>query len=810
MTALNYFLHDIVLVMDESGRVIDANDRAIDAYGYTREELLLLSIHDLLVPSTPSEFPSNWNSVGENGHALFETVHRRKNGSSFPVEVGARLLSIDGQRFRQSVIRDISKRKLAEEELKRTARALRVLSSCSRAVIQAEDEATLYAETCRIITDAGGYAMAWIGLAEHDERKSARIVATSGSGAASYLNSSEVTWGDEPHGRGPFGTCIRTGETVICSRLQADPNFDPWRRQAAQHSYNSILALPLRCDAVTGALLIYASEPDAFDTEEMRLLEDLAANLSMGIVTRRRQAERERAAADLRDSETRFRTVFENANDGIVILDFEGHVLEANAVVCRRLGYTREEFLRMNVRQIDSPETAAMLGDRMGAVMQLGGAVFEAVNVRKDGSEIPVEVSSRLFDYCGQPAILGVTRDITERKRAQTEAAERAAELERAKTEAEAASRAKSEFLTHMSHEMRTPMNGLIGVTDLLLDTPLIGEQREFAEIIRKSAQGLLTVVDDILDLSKIEAGKMKIESAVFDIVDCVRQAGELIAPQARAKRLTFTFQGSAASRCVRGDAGHVRQIVLNLLGNAIKFTETGLVELRLSSSEPAEGSAIYRISVKDTGIGIAASHLPLLFTKFTQIDSSVTRKHEGTGLGLALSRELAELMGGTLNVVSEPGRGSEFLLALPLQCIQDGPPQATASNPEPALPARARRILLAEDNAINQRLAVRILEKFGCQVDVAFNGRQAVEMAERFPYEMIFMDCRMPEMDGYAATQAIRSRPLDCSQIPIVALTAHAAVGAREECLRAGMDDYVAKPIHCADLEHALLKWCP
>ena len=804
LAGLTYSRHDIVLLMDEAGRIVDVNALAVDAYGYSREELLGMSIGDLRVAADNTQF---------------ETLHRRKDGTFFPVEVSAGLRCVGEREYQASIVRDVG-RKESEQQLSRTTRALRVLSSCSRAVIQAQDEARLFADTCQIITDAGGYAMAWIGIAQNDERKSVRAAAARGFGAADYLDAHGITWGDEPNGRGPTGTCIREGRTAVCRYSDSDPDFSPWRQKATRHDYNSCLALPLRSEGqIIGALTIYATEPDAFDPEETRLLEELAANLSFGVEARRRQTERDRVEEALRESETRFRTVFESANDGIVIVDLEGRILEANTIICRRLGYTREEFLQMKIRQIDPAGCDDQMPERLAGSLQKGGEIFEAVHVRKDGSQVPVEVSSRIFEYRGKSAFLAVARDITERKRAQAEAVERAAELERAKTEAERANRAKSEFLTRMSHEMRTPLNGITGMTNLLLDTPLTGEQREFAEILRRSSQGLLAVIDDILDLSKIEAGRMELDAAAFDIVDCVRKAAELMAPQARAKGLAFPFHASVACPLVKGDIYRVRQIVLNLMGNAIKFTEQGSVESRVASSALPDGRAVFQISVKDTGIGIAPEHLPRLFSNFTQVDSSVARKHEGSGLGLVISLRLAELMGGALNATSELGRSSEFVLTLTLPCVQESAPaesapaQGPAEHPAPTripLPPRARRVLLAEDNPVNKRLAVHILEKLGCLVDVATNGLEAVQMAECFPYEAIFMDCRMPELDGYAATREIRARQLLPSRVPIVALTAHAIVGAREECLAAGMDDYISKPVHPSDLEGALAKWCP
>jgi PAS domain S-box-containing protein len=514
-------------------------------------------------------------------------------------------------------------------------------------------------------------------------------------------------------------------------------------------------------------------------------------------------------------SEMEFRTVFENSNDGIIILSATGQILEANGVTCRRLGYSHEELLRMNVAEVNAPELMTVVRERFANIVKRGEGMFETVHVRKDGAQVAVEVSARVFDYRGTAAILGTSRDIGDRKRAEAESAERSAELQRAKAQAEAANRAKSEFLAQMSHEVRTPMNGIIGMTELLLDTTLTGEQRDFAESVRKSAESLLTVINDVLDLSKIEAGRMEIRTTAFDLVDCVKEVCELMEPQAKAKGLGYAFHEDTASRRVMGDAGRVRQIALNLLGNAIKFTDLGRVDVQVSSRAAAGGHAVFRIAVKDTGIGIAPDKLPLLFSKFMQVDSSSSRRHQGTGLGLVISRQLAELMGGALTVTSFEGCGSEFVLELPLACATASAPKAADSqaSPKDALGAashRPRRILLAEDNAINQKLGVRLLEKLGCLVDLAANGREALAMAQGGGYEAIFMDCGMPVMDGYAAAREIRARHSGGPRIPIIALTAHAVGGAREDCLRAGMDDYLAKPVRPGDFERALLRWCP
>jgi PAS domain S-box-containing protein len=608
------------------------------------------------------------------------------------------------------------------------------------------------------------------------------------------------------------GTCIRSGKISVFNDTQTNPEFEPWRQRTSQFGLKSLIALPLRCDnLMIGALTIYATEPDAFLVEERELIEELAGDLAFGIEARRRELHRARTEDALRRSESEFRTVFESANDAIFITTPGGRILEINGVACRTLGYSREEFLCMNLQDICGPEDAARVGDRSRSFDQTG-SVFEVRHMHKNGSLLPAEINARRFVFQGEPAILGLARDITERKRHEAEMDMRARELERARTEAEAANHAKSDFLTHMSHEMRTPMNGIIGMAGLLMDDRLTPEQAEHAKTIQSCSNDLLTMINSILDLSKIEAGRMDLEFSNFDLVECLHGVSELVSSQASAKGLTYGFESDVRFQWVTGDSGRLRQIVLNLLANAIKFTERGSVEMRLNTGGTDSPRPVFQISVKDTGIGVPPEKLGLLFDRFMQVDSSLRRKHEGTGLGLAISRELAQLMGGTITVETERDRGSMFTLKVPLTRITPDvakPTDLKADQP-PALSARTRRVLMAEDNTVNQRLGLRLLEKLGCRVDVAGNGREAVKMAEGFPYDLIFMDCRMPEMDGYEACGEIRLREIGERHVPIVALTAHAVKGAREECMNAGMDDYLTKPVRPADFARMLARWIP
>jgi PAS domain S-box-containing protein len=419
----------------------------------------------------------------------------------------------------------------------------------------------------------------------------------------------------------------------------------------------------------------------------------------------------------------------------------------------------------------------------------------------------------RIFERYSQPQRLGegivgrvwCFRDVSDRMRSQRE-------LEKAKLDAEAGARAKSEFLATMSHEIRTPMNGVIGMTSLLLETPLSPDQREFAETIRNSGETLLTIINDILDFSKIESGKLELERLMFSPVSCIQETIDLLAPKASEKGLELKSMISPDfPAAVIGDSTRVRQVLLNLVGNALKFTERGEIVVTASAEEKTGDGIDVTIAVRDTGIGMSDEVKSRLFQSFSQGDSSTTRRFGGTGLGLAISRRLVELMGGRLLVESSEGAGSVFSMVLPAPLVTDVHIVAQGDNSSDTrilaevIPVK---ILLVEDNPVNQTLAKRMLGKLGYVPDLAENGRVAVEIVGSGPYDLVFMDVLMPDVDGLEATRRIvsgrdlRDRPV------IIAMTANAMEGDKEQCLAAGMDDYISKPVRIDDFRRMIEKY--
>jgi two-component system, sensor histidine kinase and response regulator len=522
----------------------------------------------------------------------------------------------------------------------------------------------------------------------------------------------------------------------------------------------------------------------------------------------------------LRRAEQKYRSIFENATEGIFQTTPEGKYLSANPALARMFGYDSPEELLADLTDIGSQLYVDPDRRREFALaIRHDGRIqdFEAQIYRRDKSVIWISENARAVhdEVTGELLYYeGMVQDITLRK--STEDAGK-----QATAAAEAANRAKSEFLANMSHEIRTPMNGVIGMTGLLLETSLTNEQREFAESIGFSADALLTIINDILDFSKIEAGKLTFELLDFDLAEAVESILDMLAEGADGKgiELVSTISPDVPTR-LRGDVGRLRQILANLIGNAIKFTETGEIVVQVFKESETETHAGVRFNVQDTGIGIPAETQVRLFQAFSQADGSTTRKYGGTGLGLTISKQLVAMMDGQIGVHSEPGNGSTFWFTILLekQAADAKPPEKTvvaASVPNPSEPnpqIEKMRILLAEDNIVNQKVALGQLRKLRCRADSVANGLEVLAALQLAPYDIILMDCQMPEMDGYEATRVIRKQEQSLgkacswkSPVYIIAITANAMQADREKCLATGMDDYLSKPVRPLELRAAL-----
>ncbi|MCC6141683.1 MAG: response regulator [Nitrospira sp.] len=794
------------------------------------------------------------------------------------------------------------------------------------------------------------------------------------------------TWGGHPYpvaeffeasrratfasGKGFPGRCWARGEPLWESDVLRDHEFIR-AEAAALNELHAGCAFPVWLrTSVFGIMEFFSRDIHPRDADLLRTLATIGSQIGLFL-------ERAEVEAALRENESRTRLIIDTALDAVVTMDRDGAITEWNAQAELLFGWRAHEVMGKDLADTVIPaDRRAAHRASLTRYLHTGqssilGKLVELQACYRDGRVFPVEVSIAPLRLDDTVVFSAFIRDISRRKESEQALSSYARKLEQsnrdldeALAQARAATEAKSSFLATMSHEIRTPMNGVIGMTGLLLDTELTAEQREYGEIVRNSGDHLLTIINDILDFSKIEAGKMSLEIIDFDLRHAVEDALDLFGERASTKQLNLACLFHAdVPVALRGDSGRVRQVLTNLVSNAIKFTEQGdvVVQVRLVSQQ--DDAVAVRFDVADSGIGLSEAQQARLFQAFSQADGSTTRKYGGTGLGLAICKRLVELMGGEIGVASQPGSGSTFWFTArfevqrapveaaplgaasvrgkrvlivddkPINCrilelfmkkwelastvmsehaavvsylqeqarqgvvydlaiidadlaASDGlqlaqaviateaPPRVIlltsvgrrgdakaakelgvsayltkpiresqllrclamvleqsevpaaerAARPEPELvtrhtlaetaPPAGMKILVAEDNIINQKVAVRMFERLGHRVDVAANGLEAVEALSRITYDLVFMDCQMPEMDGFGATREIRRREQAASparrRTPIIAMTANAMPGDREVCLQAGMDDYVSKPVTSEVLAAVFERWRP
>jgi PAS domain S-box-containing protein len=504
--------------------------------------------------------------------------------------------------------------------------------------------------------------------------------------------------------------------------------------------------------------------------------------------------ERKETDEQIRRSEKRYRDLFNYSQALICTHDMSGRLLAINPEIAKTLGYAEDEMLGRKIQEFIPNEYRMKFEEEYIKSIRDTATVNGVFCVEnKNGTKIFLLYRNYRVEEPGlEPYVIGFSQDVTDRIKMEKE-------LRMAKQVTDNVARAKESFLAHMSHEIRTPMNGILGIASLLSKTHLDKQQRNYLKMIQEAAGNLLVIVNDILDLEKIVAGKLQMERIAFKIVDKIATTSQSFIYKAEEQELGLIFQNSIpADLVVKGDPYRLSQVLNNILSNALKFTEQGHINISTALAERTDDSAIVEIIISDTGIGISESRLQSIFEPFEQADAAISRKYGGTGLGLTISKNMIEMQGGELMVQSKEGKGSAFTIRIPYHLSLEAMQENDNEQEIDYKSLGAKRILVAEDVELNQYLAKHILESWDFEVAIAVNGREAIDLLLKESFDCILMDVQMPEMDGIEATQRIRKLPDPVkSTIPIIALTANALKGDSEKYLAAGMNDYLAKPFN-------------
>jgi len=769
--AFNASPASISLTTVDEGIFLDVNPRYAEMLGWSKEELLGHSALNFNLWSSMDSRRDWKTQLKESGRLRdFQTVWHQRNGNPIHVSISAEIISLSDQPYVLAFILDVSERKLAEEAIfqlqERVAVAFR---------------AAPVAACITRVTDG-------------------RII------DVNQRLLSEYQWTrSELIGK----TTIEAGLWKAEDRARM---LDIFRRDGCVIDFDSI---------ATGR----DGRPRRISLSAAKIDVDGEAHIVVYIIDVSEQRAAEEA---LRERTEIYQSIVAQANDGICLIDPTNlQFVEINDTVINNLGYTRAEFAGLTLVDLQMDMSESELRQLLANIVRDGKAVFEQHHRRKDGSRQIARIAAAAIPLRHGTMVSAIWQDITEQKRASSEleryrhhleelVGERTAQLASAKEVAEQASRAKSVFLANMSHEIRTPMNAIIGLNHLVERNTADLEQRERLHKVADAAHHLLSIINQILDISKIEAGKLELEPADFLLSRVLDNTSILILDRLRSHGLAFhTEIDPALPPVLHGDPLRIGQILLNYLSNAVKFTERGSISITVTLIAENADELLVRFAVTDTGIGIPAEQQARIFDAFEQVDSTTTRRFGGTGLGLAIARRLALLMGGDSGLNSRPGEGSTFWFSARLR-------RGTATSADTALPLlpdeaehllasryHQARILLVEDNTINQEVALDLLRYVGLQADLAENGEQAVKMAAQQRYDLILMDMQMPVMDGLAATRLIRQSE-NGRTLPILAMTANAFSEDGQRCLDAGMNDHVAKPVDPYNLYATLIKWLP
>jgi two-component system, sensor histidine kinase and response regulator len=813
-------LPGILYLFDAQAHLLWWNEEFERATGYSATELARASAARFVPAEALPLVLERFRAALDTGSAELEGFLVRKDGRQVPYHCTAHRLEFDGAPCVIGMGIDVSERL-------RTERRRYVRLAVPQLLAQAVSLADAASGVLQVIAEGLGWDLGvlWLADAPAQVLRCLDVWQAPSVQATAFIETSRQQR-FEP-GVGLPGRAWSSGQPAWITDVVTDGNFprSPLARAAGLHG---AFACPIQAGSdILGVIEFFSREVRDPDADLLEMMATVGGQI--GQYLRRTEAE-----AELRRGEARKAAMLAAALDAIITIDHQERILEFNPAAERIFGYARAAALGQRLSELIIPP-AYRAAHRRGMQHYLAsgegpvlGRRVELPALRADGSEFPAEISIVPTVLDGRPIFTGYLRDITERKRAEQEilqlnrdleqrVAARTAELHSANAQLARAAKLKDEFFATVSHELRTPLSGVIGIIELLAETPLDEKQRHYARVARTSADLLRDVINDILDYSRIEAGQLQLERVDFNPAEVVHEVISLLSLQAADKGLDLRCRLDAGvDAWLSGDRGRLRQVLVNLVANAVKFTERGAVVVRVAvvrggvgSREWSEETTHLRFTVSDSGIGIPRDRLDRLFQAFSQVDASTSRRYGGSGLGLAICRRLTELMGGTIGVESVPGQGSTFWFTVPLSPPQAPRPRQGSERdgaPAPGAPSRPLRILLAEDNAANQLVATALLQSAGHSVRVVPDGRQALAAHAEERFDLILMDVQMPQVDGLQATREIRRREAGRqAHTPIIAVTAHAGKGDLDRFLAAGMDSCLTKPLARRELAGVL-----
>ena len=805
--------NDAIILHRIGAGIVAVNGKAAELVGYSEKQLEAMRIADLLVESGPAPTPEMIDTLRKDGGIRLESLFRHADGREIAVEISSALIDPE-QGLVQGCLRDITAQRRESLRL-----LLRTSVSGLLESMDPDDFEKSIDEVCGLLGKFAGCERLHV-YWRHQDEAGRDYMSNVNEWCAPGIESikeqmQNLTVDDFP----VWFKRLDAFEDIHIVGLDEIPEDAHNEREFFRRmQVRSLTSIPMvHAGRMVGFMgFVFRYEEKRWDESDLMLLRCVAESVA-------NHRSHDQAQAHLRKSQERLREIADILPDFVFELDRSGNLIFVNENAYKVSGYSRDELLRgKHAAEIIAQDDRARARRNVARLLRgeyLGKNEYKVL--RKDGSTFPVIAHSKpIFEDGEIVGVRGIFTDISKYKLAEERLRNAHAELIEANRDlmqtrkaAERASQAKSEFLGFMSHEIRTPLNAILGILDILDESLMGSETGEYITTLRSSSNALLDILGDILDFSRMETGMLTLGRSPFNPGTVLSQTVRLLRATASRKGLRLEIAvDEACNRTYFGDEGRVQQIMLNLMSNAIKFTDAGHVRASLRCERSSGESVIIRFEVADTGIGISRENRETVFDRFSQEQRGQGAKQHGSGLGLTICRQLSQMMGGEIGVESEFGVGSQFWVTLPLGASQDAQP-ATPAVPLEKRAATAEksigaRVLIVEDDDIIQKVAATILERAGCTVVVAADGLEALKDLGVSSYDLILMDCQMPNLDGFETTRRIRADAGPAANIPIIAMTANALGGDREKCLEAGMNDYLCKPVSATELRQMARKW--